>query len=215
MARGKRTFLNQVEALLRRHGIHCRRHSPHHLRVLGMNVFSSGKIHLDGASGSLPNGGMAELRRLLQERGVLRHRTGGEAGEGRGGGAHHRTGGVRERDAERRLLELRIERLTEARERAERERDEAVAKLRKAERRLSGKPAEEDALEAPLRERPAAANARTPEGPMDDRKFRAAKRALVRICHPEQIAARGAAHRAALMEMCKDIWAELDRIDGI
>ena len=215
MARGKRTFLDQVEALLRRHGIHCRRHSPHHLRVLGMNVFSSGKIHLDGASGSLPNGGMTELRRLLQERGVLRHRTGGEAGEGRGGGAHHRTGGVPERDAERRLLEVWIERLTEARERAERERDEAVVKLRKAERRLSGKPAVGDALEAQLREPPAGANARPPEGLTDDRKFRAAKRALVRIRHPDQIAARGAAHRAALMDMCKDIWAELDRIDGI
>ncbi len=202
MARGERSFLDQVEALLRKHGIPYRRHSPHHLRVLGMNVFSSGKIHLDGASGSLPNGGMAELRRLLQERGVLRHRTGGEAGEGRGGGAHHRTGGVRERDAERRAFERRVQRV-------ETERDDALARLRTAEERFAVKSTEYDFLRKELRLPPPG------QGGSEGSKFEAAKSALVKLCHPDRIAARGAAHRKALMGMCKDIWAELDRIDGL
>jgi hypothetical protein len=187
--------------------------------VLGINVFSNGKLHVDRAGGSLPNGGMAELRRLLEERGALRHRAGGEAGEGSGGADHHRIGGLREWDADQRALEGRIVRLTEARERAERERDEARAKLRKAERRLSGKPAEgeslEDQLWERLWERPAGANARSAGGGANDRKFEAAKSALAKICQRNWKAASGTPRRALLLRVFKEIWAEMDRIDGI
>jgi hypothetical protein len=188
MARGEKAFLDEIEALLRKRGIGYRRPTPHHLKVGAINVYSSRKLHVDGADESLPNAGAPELLRLLKERGVLGRSAGGED------------------DAELRALERRARR-------AEGERDEAREALDAAEKRLRDKSAECDELQARLRRRTSGAAAPPArDGAADGDKFRAAKRAFAKKFHPDRISA-GGVERTVREEVFKEYWAELRQIE--
>jgi len=135
--------LDEAEALLDEHAFVFRRLSPTNLPVEDLVLDISGTLRLAGTAARLPNAGAHELLRLVRQREALRRRY---------GAARLPSEVVWETSPERRALERRFERASEARQRAEQKRDEALAMLRKAKKRLRAKSAECEDLLLELRE---------------------------------------------------------------
>ncbi len=153
MNRRDRHPLDEAEDLLDEHAFVYRRLSPTKLQVEDLVLDITGTLRIGGAGfmGSLPNAGVHGLLRLLRRR---------EAFCRDHGVACPLSAGARERPPGRRALERRVAQLLGACQRAERERDEAlaerdwaVAKLGRVKKRLRAKSAECDALLDELRER--------------------------------------------------------------
>ncbi len=159
MSRRGHNPLDDAEALLEGYGVPYKRRPSFRRQIEDLILGVEGTLHIDGTDASLPNAGVHDLLRLMRRRETFRR----EYGAAR----LLLSGDPREADADRRVLERRVERALGARRRAERERDEALAErdealaereealeeLSKAKRRLSEKSAQCDALLFELYER--------------------------------------------------------------
>ena len=123
--------LDEAESLLEEHGVPYRRLSSCRLQVEDLVLDADGTLRVHGNPARLPNTGVHELLRLLRRRESFRRRY---------GAARPPSADAREADPGRPALKRRLERASNGRRRAERERDEiwaewlrALAECEKAE----------------------------------------------------------------------------------
>ncbi|MBD0272418.1 MAG: hypothetical protein ICV73_10865 [Acetobacteraceae bacterium] len=123
MSRHEEDPLEEAESLLEEHGIPYRRISSRRLQVEDLVLDADGTLRVHGNPARLPNTGVHELMRLLRRREAFRRRYGAARPPG---------ADAREADPGRRARKRRLERASNGRRRAERERDEIWAEWLKA-----------------------------------------------------------------------------------